>query len=67
VCVCLCTLHFSWVIQAVTFNMYIEFYHDASQVVLRVLGVIVGQHHVSKIILYFVNIFNFVIIKFCYL
>jgi hypothetical protein len=46
--------------------MYIKFYHDAGQFILGVLGVIVEKHHVSKIILYFVNIFSFVIIKFSY-
>jgi hypothetical protein len=67
VCVCVCTLHFCWVLQAVTFHMYIKFCHDAGQVILGVFGVIVEEHHVRKIILYFVNIFSFVIIKFCYL
>jgi hypothetical protein len=42
----------------------IKFYHDASQGILDVFGVVEG-HHVSIIILYFAYIFTFVIIKFC--
>jgi len=67
--VCVCTLRFCWFtcheLSSFICTLLNFLYHDTSQVILRVFGVIVEGHHVSISILYFAYIFTFVIIKFC--